>query len=148
MKKAIEIIVRAKFLWGLFFTASVIIYTIINMFLGNTAIEIISIWQLLLMTIVIVFIHYLIFGELFLANASMKKKIFVHFPLCYFTILIFINLYGWIDFTNFNLISLFSGAYLFLYLVIVLSLYLYYKITGEELNAKLAIYKQNKKTLY
>ncbi|KOA18637.1 hypothetical protein CLHOM_29210 [Clostridium homopropionicum DSM 5847] len=146
MKKAMEVIVQVKFVWGLFFAASVIIYTIINMLLGNTSIELIAVWQLLLLTIVIVFIHYLIFGEFILTDLSIKKKIFIHFPLCYLTILVFINLYGWINITSFNTILTFSGIYLFFYLSIVNSLYLYYKITGEELNAKLAIYKQNKKS--
>jgi len=144
MKKAMEIIVQAKFIWGLFFTAAVVVYTIVNMFLGNTSIEVIAIWQLLLLTIIIVLIQYLIFGEFILVNLSIKKKILIHLPLCYITILKFVNLYGWINISNYTTLGIFSGIYIIFYLGILNSLHMYYKITGEQLNSKLAIYKQNK----
>lgn len=146
MKKAMEILVQFKFVWGLFFAAAIILYTIVNMFLGNTSIEVIAIWQLFLLSIVIVLIQYLLFGEFILTDLSIKKKIFIHFPLCYIAILIIIYLYGWIDITNFKTLAIFSGIYLLFYLGVINSLYLYYKATGEELNSKLAIYKQKKNT--
>lgn len=147
MKKAMEVLVQFKFVWGLFFAATVIIYTIINMLLGNTSMELIVIWQLFLLSIVLALIQYLVFGEFVLTDFSLKKKIFIHFPLCYFIILMFMYIFNWISFYNLSLLAKYTGAYLFIYLTLINSLYMYYKVTGEELNSRLAIYKQNKNNI-
>lgn len=144
MKKAMEFLLQFKVVWGLFFAATVIIYTIVNMLLGNTSMEFIVIWQLFLLSIVLVVIQYLIFGEFMLTKLSLKQKFFIHFILCYFTILIFIITYEWMDYRNLSYLGLYSTAYILFYLGILNSLYWYNKATGEELNSKLAIYKQKR----
>lgn len=144
MKKAMELLMQFKFVWGLFYAASIIIYTIVGMFLGKTSMEFTAIWQLVIVTVALVLIQYLIFGEFTLKQLSMRGKFFLHFMLFYFMILMFISVYGWIDFGNLSNLGIFTGVYIFFYLGIINSLYWYYKATGEELNSKLAIYKQNK----
>jgi len=144
MKKTMELLVQFKFVWGLFFAASVVIYTIVNMLLGNTTMELIVIWQLFLISIIIVVLHYLIFGEFVLTKLSLKHKLLIHFPLCFVIILLFLNIFGWINFKDLSAMTYYTGAYIFFYIGILNSLYLYYKATGEELNSKLAIYKEKR----
>lgn len=144
MKKAMEFLFQFKVVWGLFFASTVIIYTIVNMLLGNTSMEFIVIWQLFLLSIILVVIQYLIFGEFILTKLSLKQKFLIHFILCYFTILIFIIAYGWMDYRDFSSLGLYSAVYTLFYLGILNSLRWYNKATGEELNSKLAIYKQKR----
>lgn len=144
MKKSMEFLVQFKFVWGLFYAASIVFYTIINSVLGRTYMEFKVVWQLFLLSIVIVIIQYLIFGEFLLSKLSLKQKIFIHFPLCYLTILTFLYIFGWTDLSNLTSIKYYTAIYLFLYFAIINSLYMYYKATGEELNSKLAIYKEKK----
>jgi hypothetical protein len=144
MKKSMELLMQFKFVWGLFYAAAIIIYTIVSMFLGKTYMEFTAVWQLVIVTVALVLIQYLIFGEFILKQLSMKRKFFIHFVLFYFIIFIFISIYEWIDFGNLSNLSIFTGVYIFFYLGILNSLYWYYKATGEELNSKLAIYKQKK----
>jgi phosphoglycerol transferase MdoB-like AlkP superfamily enzyme len=144
MKKVMELLLQFKFVWALFFASAVVIYTIIGMIIGNSSMEFIVVWQLFLLSIVLVFIHYLLFGEFILKKLSLKGKLFIHFPTCYITILIFIVLYGWIDLKISSSLILYSSVYVLFYIGILNSLYLYYKATGEELNSKLAIYKEKR----
>ena len=144
MKKIMEFLFQFKMVWGLFFASTVIIYTIVNMLLGNTSMELVVIWQLFLLSIVLVVIQYIIFGEFMLTKLSLKQKFLIHFTLCYFTILTFIITYGWMDYRNFSSLRLYSAVYALFYLAILNSLRWYNKATGEELNSKLAIYKQKR----
>lgn len=144
MKKAMELLMQFKFVWGLFYAAAIIIYTIVNMLLGNTSMEFIVVWQLMILTIVLVLIQYLIFGEFTLNNVSMKRKFLIHFILCYVIILLFLNMFQWINVQNISSLGLYTGGYTLFYLGILNSLHIYYKLTGEELNSKLAVYKQSK----
>lgn len=139
-----EFLFQFKMVWGLFFASTVIIYTIVNMLLGNTSMEFVVIWQLFLLSIVLVVIQYIVFGEFMLTKLSLKQKFLIHFTLCYFTILTFIIAYGWMHYRNFSSLGLYSAVYALFYLAILNSLRWYNKATGEELNSKLAIYKQKR----
>ncbi len=144
MKKHIELIVQFKFVWGLIFTAAILLYTIVNMILGNSSMEFIIIWQFVLITILLTFIYYLTFGEFIFTKFSSKSKLVLNFLLCYITLFISAYMLKWISISKPHTLLVFTLAYIFLYLSISFSLYVYYKITGEQLNNKLKIYKQRK----
>lgn len=146
MKKAIELLLQFKFVWGLFYAAAIVIYTIVNMLLGKSSMEFVVVWQLFILTVALVFVQYLIFGEFVLNHISMRRKFFIHFFLCYILILTFMVLCNWLSFHNLSSIGIYTGVYLFFYLGCLNSLHWYYKITGEELNSKLAVYKERKNT--
>ena len=144
LKKQFEFILQFKLIWGLIFAAAILLYTIINMILGKTSMEFVVVWQFVLITMVLVFIHYLIFGEFILHHASTKLKLAVHFALCYATLLISGLAVKLINISKLNHYIIFTVGFVMIYLFITLSLYIYYKATGEELNKKLAVYKKNR----
>lgn len=144
MKKFLEITLQMKFVWGLFFSAAMLIYTVITMILGYTSMKLITVWQLLVITLIITFLHYLIFGELILQSLSERNKILVHFILCYTFLIVSALLLNWINISNINTIVIFTIGYIILYLLCVVSFYIYYKATGEELNKKLTAYKEKR----
>lgn len=144
MKKAMEVLVQFKFVWGLFYAASIIIYTIVNSLLGKTSMDFLVVWQLLILTIIIVIFHYILFGEFILTKLKLKQKLIIHSLLCYTSILIFMVIFDWIEISSLSSVLLYTGAYLIFYLGILNSMHMYYKATGEELNSKLAIYKEKK----
>jgi hypothetical protein len=144
MKKFVEITVQFKFVWGLFFSAALLLYTTISMILGNSSMELIVVWQLVAITLVLTFFHYLFFGELILTSLSMKLRMIIHWTLCYLTILLSFCLFNWIKLSKLNDLSIFTGAYIVLYLSCIFSFYIYYKVTGEELNDRLTAYKEKR----
>lgn len=144
MKKYIELIVQFKFVWGLFFTASILLYSLVSMILGYSSMDFILIWQFAGITLILVFIHYLVFGEFISTSLSSKHKITIHFILCYITLLLFSNALAWIRISEIYSVLVFTVGYTLLYLSLSFSLYVYYKVTGEILNDKLAMYKQKK----
>jgi hypothetical protein len=139
-----ELIVQFKFVWGLIFTAAILLYTTINMILGKTSMDYIMVWQIVAVTMFLTFIYYLIFGEYILRNASTRLKVFTHFSLSYTILLISGLTTNLIDISKLNHFVIFTIGYVLLYLSIIFSLYVYYRLTGEELNKRLAVYKQKK----
>jgi hypothetical protein len=139
-----EITVQFKFVWGLFFTAAMMIYTTVSMILGNKSIDLIVVWQLVALTMIITLYHYLFFGELILNSISLKLKVTIHSILCYATLLIACQLFSWIDISKLEDLTISTGTYIFLYIACIYSFYVYYKATGEELNQRLTAYKQNR----
>lgn len=145
MKKYMELIVQFKFVWGLIFTAAILLYSIVNMFLGRNSMEFIVIWQFVLITMILVFIHFLIFGEFIFRTLSSRYKLLLHFLLCYITLLVSAAyVLKWIDLSKIYTLAIFTISYLFIYLAMSFSLYVYYRATGEKLNNRLAIYKEKK----
>lgn len=144
MKKFMEFIVQFKFVWGLFFTAAILLYSIFNLFIGNSTMEFIVVWQFVLITMILTLMHYAIFGDFIFKSRALKCKVLIHFPLCYITVFIFADWMNWINISNINSISIFTLTYVFLYLALMFSFYIYYKTTGEELNNRLTSYKQKR----
>lgn len=142
MKRFMELIVQFKFVWGLIFSATILLYSVVAMLNGETAMSFILIWQLVGITMVLGVIHFLIYGEFILRSLNTKYKAAIHFISCYIVCLISVGLLKWIDISNIQEILVFTGSYIFLYLLVFLSLYMYYKFTGEQLNDRLAAYKQ------
>lgn len=144
MKKLMELIVQIKLVWGLFFAGIIIVYTVVNMFLGNTSMEFVAVWQIALLSMILVTIHFLIFGEAILTKLSFKHKVLFHFTLCYFILVIFLNVFSWASIKTITSIGIYTISYSLFYLTVMNSFYMYYKATGEELNSKLAIYKEKR----
>lgn len=144
MKKYFEIIVQFKFVWGLFFTASILLYSVVSIAFGKNSMEFLLIWQFVAITMILTLIHCLIFGEFILKSLSQRNKLAVHFILCFITMLVSSNILGWIDITNFYSLAIFTLGYTLLYVSMSFSFFMYYKITGEKLNNRLAAYKQRK----
>lgn len=147
MGKYFKIIVQFKFAWGLIFTAATLLYSVISLALGETSIEISLLWKFVVMTLLLTLIHFLVYGEYILKSLSSQKKIIIHFTLCYIVLLIFSYLFNWIQAMNVKSLGIFTISYSLLYLSISSSLFLYYKITGEELNNKLKEYKERKRRI-
>ncbi|MBM7871575.1 hypothetical protein JOC70_003075 [Clostridium pascui] len=143
MKKFVEFTVQFKFVWGLFFTAAMLLYTTISMILGAKSMEFVVVWQFVLITLIITFFHYLIFGELILSTTKTKYKVMIHSILCYVTLFIWGKSLNWVSISNIISVMIFTLGYITLYSLCMLSFYIYYKSTGEELNNKLTAYKQN-----
>lgn len=143
MKKFVEFTVQFKFVWGLFFTAAMLLYTMISMILGAKSMEFVVVWQFVLITLIITFFHYLIFGELILSTTKTKYKVMIHSILCYVTLFIWSGFLNWVSISNIISVIIFTLGYITLYSLCMLSFYIYYKSTGEELNNKLTVYKQN-----
>jgi hypothetical protein len=144
MKKHMDFWVQFKIVWSLFFTGGIILYTLINTFLNESSMKFIVVWQLALITMVLTAIHYIIFGEFMLVSLSNKYKIAIHFILCYLTIFISSVIIQWVDMSKLYSIGTFTLGYILFYLSLCWSMHIYYKATGEQLNKKLALYKQNK----
>ncbi len=144
MKKFVEITVQFKFVWGLFFTAALLLYTTISMILGNSSMELIVVWQLVAVTLFLTFYHYLFFGELILTSLGMKLRMIIHLITCYITLLLSFYLFNWIKLSSPSDLSIFTVGYIFLYLSCIFSFYIYYKTTGEELNDRLTAYKEKR----
>jgi hypothetical protein len=144
MKRFVEITVQFKFVWGLFFTAALLLYTTINMILGNTSMEFIVVWKLVAITLLVTFFHYLFFGELILTSLGMKLRVIIHSVVCYLTLLLSFCLFNWIELSKSSDLIIFTGGYILLYLSCIFSFYVYYKTTGEELNDRLTAYKEKR----
>jgi hypothetical protein len=114
------------------------------MLLGKTSMEYVVVWQLIAVTIILTFVYYLIFGEYILSDVSTRLKLFIHFWLSYGTLLISGLATNLIDGSKLYHYITFTVGYTMMYLFIIFSFYVYYKATGEELNKKLAVYKQKK----
>lgn len=144
MKKFVELTVQFKFVWGLFFAASMIIYATVGLLLGSRTMDLVVVWQMAFVTILLTFYHYLFFGELILNSLSIKYKVLIHSVLCYVSLFLSISLFNWFDISNASSIILYTGGYLIIYLGCIGSFYAYYKATGEELNNRLTAYKAKK----
>jgi hypothetical protein len=144
LKKFVEITVQFKFVWGLFFTAAMMIYTTVSMILGNKSMDLIVVWQLVGLTMLFTLYHYLFFGELILNSINLKLKVTIHSIVCYATLLIACQVFAWVDILKIKDLAIFTGMYVFLYIAAMYSFYVYYKATGEELNQRLTAYKQNR----
>ena len=145
MKRFMELIVQFKFVWGLIFSATILLYSVVAMLYGKTAMDFILIWQLVGITLVLGVIHLLIYGEFILRSLNTKYKAVIHFIACYIVCFVSVDILKWVDILNIKEVLVFSGVYIVIYLSLFLSLYMYYKFTGEQLNDRLSAYKQNKK---
>ncbi|KGK89953.1 hypothetical protein SDC9_125427 [bioreactor metagenome] len=143
MKKFVEFTVQFKFVWGLFFTAAMLLYTTISMILGAKSMEFVVVWKFVLITLIITSFHYLIFGELILSTTKTKYKVMIHSILCYVTLFIWSAFLNWVSISSIISVMIFTLGYITLYSLCMLSFYIYYKSTGEELNNRLTAYKQN-----
>jgi hypothetical protein len=144
MKKFMELTVQMKLVWSIFFAGAMLIYVTVSMIAGNSSMDLITVWQLVGLTLVVTFIHYLFFGEMILTSFNIKYKILIHSILCYVLLLFTAHYFVWIDMYKTNDFIIFTSSYMFLYLACINSFYIYYKSTGEELNKKLTAYKQKK----
>lgn len=143
MKKFVEFTVQFKFVWGLFFTAAMLLYTTVSMILGAKSMEFVVVWKFVLITLIITSFHYLIFGELILSTTKTKYKVMIHSILCYVTLFIWSAFLNWVSISSIISVMIFTLGYITLYSLCMLSFYIYYKSTGEELNNRLTAYKQN-----
>lgn len=147
MEKQFKMIVQFKFAWGLIFTATTLLYSIVSLILGERSIEISLIWKFVAMTVLLTLIHFLVYGEYIFKSQSPLKKIIVHFILCYMVLFVFSYIFNWIQDMNIQSIGIFTISYSLLYLSISASLFFYYKLTGERLNNRLKEYKERKRRI-
>jgi hypothetical protein len=147
MEKQFKIIVQFKFAWGLIFTATTLLYSIVSLISGEKTIEISLLWKFVAMTLLLTLIHFLVYGEYIFRSLSSQKKVIIHFTLCYMVLFVFSYLFNWIQAMNIQSIGIFTISYSLLYLSISASLFFYYKLTGERLNNRLKEYKERKRRI-
>lgn len=144
MKRFMELVTQIKFVWGLFFTSGIIVYTIIAAILGEGSMAFTDIWLLGALTFFLSFVYVLIFGEMLLASISIKGKMAALFVVNYAVFLVFCGRVGLTDVTSLQSIGTFTIGYTILFFLITFAVYNYYLFTGEELNDKLTAYKQRR----
>lgn len=132
-------------LTGLYFSAEVILYILLAPIWGLSSISFALIWQMLLISVIITIIHYVFYvWDLFESLYKLKKAI------SYYIILvilgaIFTKLFNWFDLTNIKSLGIALGIFTITFLITYWSFDMYYKVTGEEYNEKLKLYKETKK---
>jgi hypothetical protein len=144
MKRFMEWTVQFKFVWSLAFATALLLYVMIGMAFGQKSMEFIVIWQLVLVTTILTAVYYLFFAELVLNSLSMKLKVVLHGLISYIILMGFAHIFNWISIFNPSNLIYSTLGYIVLHLSFVLSFYMYYKATGEELNDKLASYKEKR----
>lgn len=88
--------------------------------------------------------QYLFYVWDLFGNLSRFKKS----TICYFTLMIvgtgFVNIFNWFDLSNMKNIAIALISYTIIFVSMCWVYNLYYKVTGEEYNEKLKLYKSSK----
>lgn len=133
-----------KCLTGLYFGAEVLLYAMFAPIWGINSISFGLVWQMLLLSLIIAIFQYVFYVWDLFGNLSRFKKS----TICYFTLMIvgtgFINIFNWFNLNNFKNIAIVLVAYTIIFVIMCWVYNLYYKVTGEEYNEKLKLYKSSK----
>lgn len=132
MKKFIHDVVNLKFLIGLYFFGILIVYTFVLYFLKMDTIKIITVWQVLGLSVCLGFAHLIYFSHF-----TSIVKVLLNFLICLVSILSCNYLFEWglIDFVG---IPIFISILLLFYTGCFIAFYIYYKNEEQLLNQALA----------
>lgn len=145
MKKFWKFYVGFESLTVLYFGSLILLYVLLGPIWGLNSISFVAVWEMLLFSIIIAIFQYVFCIWDFPGNLSKIKRVVMY----YFTLLIIGTFLAKV-FNMFDLSSVKNLIFTFgIYTVCFVSTYvgfgLYYRVTGEEYNAKLKLYKESKK---
>ncbi|MGL5353274.1 MAG: hypothetical protein ACRDA5_08095 [Clostridium sp.] len=145
MKKFWKFYVGFESLTVLYFGSLILLYVLLGPIWGVNSISFVIVWEMLLFSIIIALFQYVFCIWDFPGNLYKIKRLVMY----YFTLLIigilFAKVFNCFDLSSTkNLIIAFS-IYSISFISTNWGFGLYYKVTGEEYNAKLKLYKEGKK---
>lgn len=133
-----------KCLTGLYFGAEIILYVLFGPIWGVNSISFALVWQMLLLSLIIAIFQYVFYVWDLFGNLSRFKRSLIY----YFTLIvvgtIFINVFDWFDLSSVKNIVISLSIFTVAFVSICFVYNLYYKVTGEEYNEKLKLYKNLK----
>lgn len=133
-----------KKLCCLFFSAEVIIYACIAPFIGLNALSLSLIWQMAAISIIMTILQYVIYTFEFMAKVSRGIKVSIHYLLLVGIGYLFASLFKWFDLSNIRYVAIALIIFTVSFVMTAGSIGLYSKLTGEEFNEKLKVYKELK----
>lgn len=142
LKKNLEI----KIVATLFFTAQVIVYTLIAPFIGQNSISLFLIWQMVFISIMLTILQYLIYATSICEKMNNGLKIGFHYIILLVFGYFWARGFNWFDVNNINNILISISIFTVCFTAFSGSIAVYNKLTGDKLNEKLRVYKNNKKS--
>lgn len=128
----------------MFFTAEVIIYTMIAPFLGENSIPLILIWQMVITSVVLTLLQYLFYATAPFDKIKTWIKVIIHYILLLLLGYGCANIFNWFDTSNIKNVIIASSIFTVTFLLFAGSIAMYNKLAGDQFNEKLRIYKNSK----
>lgn len=144
MRKFLIRNLELKIVGSMFFTGEVIVYTFIAPFIGQNNLPVSLIWQMFVIAIILTLLQEGIYFSRVLENVKAYIKIIIHYISLLVLGIVSANVFNWFDITNIKNIIILISILTICFVAFSTSVALYYKITGEELNEKLRLYKVSK----
>lgn len=133
-----------KKLCCLFFSGEVIVYTCVAPFIGQYSISLSLIWQMAVISIIMTILQYVIYTFDFMCKVPRIIKVSIHYLLLVGIGYLFASLFKWFDLSNVKYVLVALAIFTVSFVATVGSIGLYTKLTGEEFNEKLKVYKELK----
>lgn len=133
-----------KKLCCLFFSGEVILYACVAPFIGQTSISLSLVWQMVVISIIMAILQYVIYTFDFMGKVPRIIKVSIHYLLLVGIGYLFASLFKWFDLSNIKYVAIVLIIFTVSFLMIAGSIGLYSKLTGEEFNEKLKVYKELK----
>jgi len=128
----------------MFFTAQVVIYTLIAPFLGEESIHLSLIWQMIFISIILTLLQYVIY----VSNIFMKVKTWIKIGIHYIVLVIIgyilAKSFNWFDLSSGNNFNVALSIFTICFISFTGSIALYNKVSGERFNEKLRLYRSSK----
>lgn len=133
-----------KIVGTMFFAAEVIIYALIAPFIGKNSLSTSLIWQMFIIAIILTFTQYSIYSSRTLEKISTWIKMLIHYITLLILGFICTIIFSWFDIKNIKNMIIAVLILTACFIIFSISIYLYYRFTGEEFNKRLKLYKSNK----
>jgi len=144
MKEFFKNTLEIKIIACMFFTAQVVIYTLIAPFLGEESIRLCLIWQMIFISIILTLLQYVIYVSNIFMKVNVWIKIIIHYILLVFIGYILARIFNWFDLSIGNNFTIALGIFTVCFVSFTGSIALYNKLSGERFNEKLRLYKSSK----
>lgn len=133
-----------KKLCCLFFSAEVIIYACVAPFIGENSISVSLVWQMAAISIIMTILQYAIYTSDFMVKVPKIIKVVIHYLLLIGIGYLFTKGFNWFDLSNSKYVIIALVIFTVSFVATTGSIGLYTKLTGEEFNEKLKVYKEYK----
>lgn len=133
-----------KKLCCLFFSGEVLIYSCIAPFIGQNSISLSLIWQMAVISIIMTIFQYGIYTSKLMAKIPQVLKVIIHYFLLLGIGYFFASAFQWFDLFNIKYVFIAVGIFTLCFVSTTGSIVLYTKLTGEQFNEKLKVYKELK----
>lgn len=143
MKELVKKTTYIKFYVGIFFSSEILLYACLAPLWELKSISLPLIWQMLLIAMIITIIQYIIYTSDIFRKWKTLSKVLFEFILMMVIGYILAIVFKWFDITNIKSNIIYQIIYNSSFWISAYSIYLYNKVTGDDLNRKLKIYKSN-----